>query len=145
MSGDLRAALEEALTTVEEGIAHSTRPEREGFLMTSHIRQILAAHPAEPAPLLDRDALLVEMGRPDGAHNMRSPEGRAYAYEMLYGKHADAALKLAQPVPTAEQIAMKLSLVRFTDEQSDRMIELTMREAWPLADAVRDMLGGDAK
>jgi hypothetical protein len=42
--------------------------------------------------------------------------------------------------PTAEEIAMKLSLVRFSDEESDRMIELTMREAWPLADAVLALL-----
>lgn len=40
----------------------------------------------------------------------------------------------------AEGIAMRLSLVRFTDEESDRMIELTMREAWPLANAIADML-----
>jgi len=33
-----------------------------------------------------------------------------------------------------ERLAMKMSLLRFTDEQSDRMIELTMREAWALAD-----------
>lgn len=41
--------------------------------------------------------------------------------------------------PTAEEIAMKLSLVRFSDEESDRMIELTMREAWPLAAAVVEL------
>jgi hypothetical protein len=45
----LRDALEEALATVEQGIARSTKPDREGFLMTTHIRQLLAAHPAEPA------------------------------------------------------------------------------------------------
>jgi hypothetical protein len=43
----------------------------------------------------------------------------------------------------AERIAMRLSLVRFTDEESDRMIELTMREAWPLAHAIADMLLAD--
>lgn len=44
----LRAALDEALATVEQGIARSTKPDREGFLMTSHIREMLAAHP-EPS------------------------------------------------------------------------------------------------
>lgn len=44
-----------------------------------------------------------------------------------------------------EQIAMKLSLVRFSDEESDRMIELTMREAWPLADAVLALLPTEAE
>lgn len=57
--GGLREALDEALTTVEQGIAKSTKPDREGFLMTSHVRQILAAHPAVPAVLqpVDREAL----------------------------------------------------------------------------------------
>jgi hypothetical protein len=63
MSG-LREALEGAVTVVEQGIARSTRPDREGFLMTSHVRQILAAypdlchngHPFEPGVDTDMEA-----------------------------------------------------------------------------------------
>jgi hypothetical protein len=46
----LREALEEAIGTVEQGIARSTKPGREGFLMTSHLRQMLTAHPALETP-----------------------------------------------------------------------------------------------
>ena len=62
-------------------------------------------------------------------------------------READALLAAGvfRVAPTAEQIAMRLSLVRFSDEESDRLIELTMREAWPLADAVMDLMGSDAK
>lgn len=42
----LREALEAAIGTVEQGMARSTKPDREGFLMTSHLRQMLAACPA---------------------------------------------------------------------------------------------------
>jgi hypothetical protein len=57
----------------------------------------------------------------------------------------DGVMALAVPAPTAEQVAMKLSLVRFSDEESDRMVELTMREAWPLADAVVELINGSEK
>lgn len=65
----LREALEEALTTVEQGIAHSRKPDREGFLMTSHIRQLLATHPVEP----------VQISMVDIAAEARE----------MYGEHAD--------------------------------------------------------
>lgn len=54
----LREALEEALATVETGIARSTKPDREGFLTTSRIRWMLANHPApHPRPVVDREAI----------------------------------------------------------------------------------------
>lgn len=82
MIDTLRAALDEALTTVEQGIARSPRPDREGFLMTSHIRQLLAAHPEQPA--LERKVL---------------------DREMLFGvarltKYADEKAKAPQPDPS---------------------------------------------
>jgi hypothetical protein len=89
-----------------------------------------------PRPLLDRAAVL---------SLFRGPNACGYWLENIMDDHeqeaaADAVMEMARPMPTAEQIAMKLSLVRFSDEQSDRMIELTMREAWPLAGAVVEML-----
>jgi hypothetical protein len=41
----LHAALTEAVDTIVTGIERSTRPGRDGFLLTSHLQQILDAHP----------------------------------------------------------------------------------------------------
>jgi hypothetical protein len=58
---------------------------------------LVASAAPHPRPVVDREALMVAMGQADGAHNTRSPEVRAYAYETLYGRFADAVLAL---VPT---------------------------------------------
>jgi DNA-binding transcriptional regulator YiaG len=65
-----------------------------------------------------------------------------YRIDARSALEAGVPLLAPQPVVDREQIAMKLSLVRFSDEESDRMIELTMREAWPLADAVLALING---
>lgn len=79
---------------------------------------------------------------------------KAYWTEATPGKadwmHAALAAAVPYLMPDrealAEILAMKMSLVRFSDEESDRMIELTMREAWPLAyaaaDSVLALIGG---
>lgn len=74
--------------------------------------------------------------------SLRRADLEEYPVDVATMRDLIEVLEAVRPMPTAEQVAMRLSLVRFSDEESDRMIELTMREAWPLADAVVGMLDG---
>ena len=170
---DLREALEQFCQQLEAfpDVMNAPLGEEQAEILED-LRGMLAAHPAEPAPVQAEAVGIRAFDDPDradlaeilGATGVRmlldhpaepapvaSRERVAdvlHSQNITYRPAADriydallAAGVFREP-PTAEQVAMKLSLVRFSDEESDRMIELTMREAWPLADAVVDLLGG---
>lgn len=106
---DLREALEKALGVVEEGIARSTKPDREGFLMTSHVRQILAAAEVDPEtgfarPLLDREAVRERIWRSLAGSGLTG-----IFRDELAEAQADAVMEMARPTPTREELLFALT------------------------------------
>lgn len=79
----LRAALTEAVDTIVTGIDRSTRPGRDGFLLTSHLQQLLDKHPAD-VPVISRErlagAILAEWMRHVQAQTRAAPIDHCLAY-----------------------------------------------------------------
>jgi hypothetical protein len=138
----LRDALEKLLVTMGGAATVST----------STLRNLLAAHPAEPArPLLDREALF-QLLHGDGCGcdlsrksiTINDADWMRGHIAHWYGR-TDAVMELARPMPTREEIAGALDPTAFVARKDDASHDNRRSLALQDAEAVLALINGDTR